>query len=49
MLACKDTIDERVMKILEDKKDLADYMVDGAENKVAESVRAAMLEAIRDL
>ena len=35
VLTCDDTIDERVREIVETKKDLADYVVDGVENDVA--------------
>jgi len=35
VLTCKDTIDERVREIIETKKDLADYIVDGVENELA--------------
>lgn len=31
VLACKDTIDERVLQIIETKKELSDYVVDGKE------------------
>jgi SNF2 family DNA or RNA helicase len=37
VLACKDTIDERVREIVETKKDLSDYMIDGVENELAVS------------
>jgi len=32
VLVCKDTVDERVREIVENKKDLSDYMIDGAQN-----------------
>ena len=35
VLTCADTIDERVREIVETKKDLADYIVDGIENELA--------------
>jgi SNF2 family DNA or RNA helicase len=35
VLTCQDTIDERVREIVETKKDLADYIVDGVENELA--------------
>lgn len=37
ILTCKDTIDERVREIVETKKDLSDYMIDGVENELAVS------------
>ena len=49
VLACKDTIDERVLQILENKKDLADYVVDGVENSLSSSLRDEMLSIIQDL
>ena len=35
VLLCADTIDERVWQIVETKKDLGDYLVDGKENNFA--------------
>lgn len=32
ILCCKNTVDERVREIVEDKKDLSDYMIDGKPN-----------------
>jgi SNF2 family DNA or RNA helicase len=32
VLACAETIDERVIEIIDTKKDLSDYLVDGVEN-----------------
>lgn len=44
VLACKDTIDERVNEIIEQKKDLSDYLVDGDETTaVANSMREYIL------
>ena len=37
VLTCADTIDERVREIVETKKDLSDYMIDGIENELAVS------------
>jgi len=41
VLACAETIDERVREIVETKKDLSDYVVDGVDNDVAISDRLA--------
>lgn len=42
VLACKDTIDERVNEILEAKKELSDYLVDGVET-------TSLTDTLRDL
>lgn len=45
ILCCKDTVDERVRHIVEDKKDLADYMVDGkANSKFTDELRNIIKE-----
>ena len=47
----KDTIDERVREIVETKKDLSDYMIDGVENELAvsEQLSNEMRRIIQDL
>lgn len=41
VLLCKDTLDERVMDLIETKKELSDYLVDGVENtKFTDALRA---------
>lgn len=37
VLTCADTVDDRVREIVETKKDLSDYIVDGKENEIAVS------------
>lgn len=50
VLICKDTIDERVWKIVETKKDLGDYLVDGKENSFAdESLAKELKDIVLDL
>ena len=51
ILTCKDTIDERVREIVETKKDLSDYMIDGVENELAvsEQLSSEMRRIIQDL
>lgn len=50
VLICKDTIDERVWKIVETKRDLADYLVDGKETQqMQESLTREMRSIISDL
>ena len=46
VLECRDTIDERVREIVESKKSLADYVIDGADNGVAEDSLAKELRRI---
>lgn len=48
-LICKDTIDERVHEVSEIKRDLGDFLVDGADNKVAEALKAEMQKIIQEL
>ena len=47
VLTCSDTIDERVRYIVETKKELADYIVDGKENSIAMS--EALTEELRKI
>ena len=51
VLQCKDTIDERVWKIIETKKELGDYLVDGVEfsGQLNNKLEDALREIIRDL
>lgn len=49
ILCCADTIDERVRDIVENKKDLADYLVDGKENVYAQDVQDAMRDILLNL
>ena len=48
-LICKDTIDERVHEVAEFKKDLSEFVVDGVENALAESLKSAMSKIIQEL
>lgn len=49
ILACLETIDERVKEIVEVKKDLADYVVDGKENELSVSLQNEMRNILRSL
>lgn len=51
VLLCKDTIDERVQEIIETKKELGDYLVDGVESngKIDSSLNDELLAIIRNL
>jgi len=49
VLMCKDTIDERVHYVAQKKQDLSDFVIDGVENEVSDSLRAEMMSAIREL
>lgn len=49
ILACLDTIDERVRDVVETKKDLADYVVDGKENDLSVSLQNEMRRILREL
>ena len=46
VLVGAETIDERVMQIIETKKDLSDFLVDGADNIVAQETLNSELYAI---
>lgn len=46
VLACKDSVDERVMEIVETKKELGDFLVDG---KVSDSFRDELLSIVRGI
>jgi SNF2 family DNA or RNA helicase len=51
VLMCKDTIDERVQQIIETKKELGEYLVDGVEfsGQTNSKLEDALREIIRDL
>ena len=49
ILACLETIDERVKEVVEVKKDLADYVVDGKENELSVSLQNEMRNILRSL
>ena len=49
VLACTDSIDERVRTIVEEKKDLADYVVDGKETSVSPGLRDELMAIIKSL
>lgn len=49
ILVCMDTIDERVREIVETKKDLADYIVDGKENELSISLQNEMRKILQTL
>lgn len=49
VLACVDSIDERVHQVSEMKKDLGDYIIDGKENVISQQLSDEMLSVIRDL
>ncbi len=44
VLACEDSVDERVMEIVETKKELGDFLVDG---KVSDSFRDELLSIVK--
>lgn len=48
-LVCADTIDERVKEIVENKKDLQDYLVDGKENAISDSLKNEMKNILLNL
>lgn len=49
VLVCKETIDERVQDIVENKRELADYLIDGKENAISESMREELFNIIKSL
>lgn len=48
-LCCADTIDERVRNIVENKKDLQDYLIDGKENSISQSLQNEMKNILLNL
>ena len=49
VLSCGDSIDERVAEIVENKKELADFLVDGKENTISDSLRNELFKIIKEL
>ena len=49
VFGCADTIDDRVWEIVEAKKDLADYVVDGKENELSVSLQNEMRRILYEL
>ena len=49
ILVCMDTIDERVREVVETKKDLADYIVDGKENELSIGLQNEMRRILQTL
>jgi SNF2 family DNA or RNA helicase len=49
ILVCEDSIDERVREIVDTKKDLADYVIDGKENELSISLQNEMRRILREL
>ena len=49
VLTCADTIDERVREIVETKKDLADFVVDGKENSISDGLARELRNIILNL
>ncbi len=49
VLACRDTIDQRVLDIVESKKQLSDFVVDDIQNDLAASLKAEMTKIVRDI
>ena len=48
VLMCKDTIDEHIWSIINKKKDLSEYMVDGKENALSQSLQQDMINIINN-
>lgn len=49
VLGCADSIDDRVWEVVESKKDLADYIIDGKENELSVELQNEMMRIIREL
>lgn len=49
VFGCSDSIDDRVWEIVETKKELADYMIDGKENELSLSLQNEMRRILREL
>ena len=49
VVACADTIDERVRQIVETKKDLGDYVIDGIENSMSSKLQDELEQIILGL
>jgi len=49
ILACKDTIDQRVHDVAQYKQDLSDFVIDDIENSLSDSLRSAMTDILINL
>ena len=49
VLACENSVDERVKEIVDTKKDLSDYVVDGKTTAVSAEFTDALRSIIMDL
>ncbi len=49
VLTCGDSIDERVAEIVENKKELADFLVDGKENSISSGLKDELMKIIKEL
>jgi SWI/SNF-related matrix-associated actin-dependent regulator 1 of chromatin subfamily A len=49
VLGCAESIDDRVWEVVETKKDLADYMIDGKENQLSLDLQNEMRRILREL
>ena len=49
VLTCKDSVDERVAAIVENKKELADFLVDGKENSISSGLKDELMKIIKEL
>lgn len=49
VLACRDTIDQRVLDIVETKKQISDFVIDNVQNALADSLKAEMTAIIKSL
>lgn len=49
VLTCEDSIDERVAEIVENKKELADFLVDGKENSISVELSNELRKIIKEL
>ena len=49
VLTCKDSIDERVAAIVENKKELADFLVDGKENSISSGLKDELMKIIKEI
>lgn len=49
ILACKDTIDQRVHDVAQYKQDLSDFVIDDIENSLSDSLRSAMTDILLNL
>ena len=49
VLICEDSVDERVADIVENKKELADFLVDGKENSISSGLKDELMKIIKEL